>query len=180
MKEFVHRLRIEPDKTNRLIIAVTGENSTFVGMLKDLPVYLDQKVVKLNFLFVDGSPYEVIVGDPIMEILQGVLDLGYREESFSIDGQRVEITMELDCDHEDPGCKLETDSEDFTSATSGCSSDSSTSGSEAEVEMTLTIDGRWSDPIGGFEYGNQDGGDSEDESPSTKFHMKLRNYAYTD
>lgn len=38
-----------------------------VGMIKDVLIHLDDKVVKLNFLVVQCSPYDVIVGDPKMK-----------------------------------------------------------------------------------------------------------------
>lgn len=116
-KEFEGRLGIEPDKTKRRITAVTGEKSPLVGMLKYVPVSLDEKDVKLNFVVVKGSPYDVTVGNPTMESLERMLDLEHHVASFVVDGDKIEIPMHLDYVPEDPHYKAGTDTEDFTSAT---------------------------------------------------------------
>lgn len=52
--------------------------------------------MKLNFLVEEGSPYDVIVGDPTMEILEKVLDFGNRVASFVVTGDKIGIPMEPD------------------------------------------------------------------------------------
>lgn len=140
-KEFVHRLWIEDDKTKRGITAVTGEKSPVVGMLKDVVVHLDEKVVNLIFLVVEGSPFDVIVEDPTTQTMEGFLDLGNRVSSSVVDGEKIEIPMEPDYVHEDPGYKAGTDTEDFTSATSARESEEGIQkGSDTtEEELILMI-----------------------------------------
>lgn len=74
-----------------------------VGMIKDVLMNIDVKVVKINFLVVQGSPLDVIVGDPAMEIMEGVLNLVNRVASFIVDGDNIEIPMEPNYVQEDPG-----------------------------------------------------------------------------
>lgn len=131
-KEFVDCLGIEPDNTNRRITAVMGEKCPVVGMIKDVPIHLDKKVVNPNFLVVQGSPYDVIVGDPTMESMEGVLDLGHRVGSFVVYGDKIEIPREPEYVQEDAGYKVGTDTDDFTSATSAEESEER-QGSELEA-----------------------------------------------
>lgn len=65
-------------------------------MLKEKPINLDERIVKLCFLVVQSSPYDVIVSDPTMKSMEGVLDLEHRVSSFLIDGDKVEIPIEHD------------------------------------------------------------------------------------
>lgn len=76
LKKFVDRLGIELEKTKRRITAVTEEKSQMVGMIKVVTIHLDEKILKLRFLFVQGSLYDVIVDDATIESIEGVLDLG--------------------------------------------------------------------------------------------------------
>lgn len=92
-------------KIKRPINVVTGEKSPLVGMLKDVPVHLEKKIVNLSFLVVEGSPYDVFVRDPTMENMKGVLDLRKLVASFVINGNQVEIPMQPDHVQEDPVCK---------------------------------------------------------------------------
>lgn len=57
-KELVHRLGIEPDKTNRGMTDATREKAPVMETLRDVPVDLDEKIVKLGLLAVEGYPYE--------------------------------------------------------------------------------------------------------------------------
>lgn len=95
-KEFVDRFGSDTENTKQCINAVTGENSPVEGMLKNVPIRLKEKIAKLNFFVVEGSPFDVIVGDPTMENLKGVLDLENRVTSFGVDGAKIEIPMDPD------------------------------------------------------------------------------------
>lgn len=72
------RLKIEKNKTNRRITAVTGQKSPMVGIMKDVPDHCDNSVVKLDFLIEGESHYDVTDEDTTIEYLKGVIDLGYR------------------------------------------------------------------------------------------------------
>lgn len=113
-KEFVCRLGIEHDPTKRRIMAVTGQKSPVVRILRDVVIHLAEKFVKLSLLLIEGSQYEVIVGDPTMEGIRGALDLGNRVASAVVQGEKVDVPMYLYYVHEDPGYKYRADAEDFT------------------------------------------------------------------
>lgn len=105
-----------------------------------MPVHLDENVVKLTFLVVEGSPYDVIVGDPTMETMEGVLDLGNQVASFVVDGDKIEIPMEPDYIHGDPGYKSATDTDEFSSATSaGQSEEGNVTDSDTTEEELIVI-----------------------------------------
>lgn len=53
-------------------------------------------VVNLNFLVVEGSTFYVIRGDPAMERLKGVIDLGNRQVSLKKEGKTVIMPLEPD------------------------------------------------------------------------------------
>lgn len=142
-KEFVDRLGVDAEKTKRRITGVPEEKTPVFGILKDVPVHLDEKVVRMTFPVVEGLPYDVIVGDLTMETMEGVLELGNGFASFFVDGDKIELPMEPDYVHENPGYKAGTDTEDYISAKSagdpeeGRDTDSDT----MEEELILMING---------------------------------------
>lgn len=95
---------------------MTGKKSPVVRMLKDASIQIGNRKAKLNFLVIEGSPYDVIIGDPTREIISGVISFGNQVASFIIDSEKVEILMELDYVPEDPRYSSGTDRKDFTCA----------------------------------------------------------------
>lgn len=65
-----------------------------MGMLKDVPVHLEEKIMKPIFFVVEGLPYDVIFGVPTMEGVEGVLDLGNFVSTFFIGFNKVEIPIQ--------------------------------------------------------------------------------------
>lgn len=58
---------------------VTTGNTSFVkGTLTAVPVALEEMVVDLDFIVVDRSQLDVIIGDTAMEDLKGIIDIGNR------------------------------------------------------------------------------------------------------
>lgn len=72
----------ESDKTKSRITAVTCQKSSVVVMLNDVPIHFRQKIMKLSFLVLEGYLYKVIVGEPTVENISGVLDRRDRVASF--------------------------------------------------------------------------------------------------
>lgn len=72
--------------------------------------------MNLHFLVIENEPNDFIVGEPLMEILNGVLDIGNRLAPFTIEGETFQISMESDYFYEDLEAKNGTDSNYFTSA----------------------------------------------------------------
>lgn len=92
-KVFVQRLSLVPRETHKNITVATGTKSPVVGILTEVPVKFGDLVVNLYFLVVDGSPFDVIVGDPAMEELKGVIDLGNRQVRLTKEQKKVLIPL---------------------------------------------------------------------------------------
>lgn len=94
----------------------TGESCTVVGALKEVPISFGDSNTFLDFLVVEGAPFEAIIGDPSMEDINGILYLGLRQAHY-IDGSEVTIKITPHYPSME-GAGNETDTEDFSSATS--------------------------------------------------------------
>lgn len=72
---------------------MTGEKSEVVDILKDVPLNLVEKVLKLKCLVVEGFAYDVIIGELTMEGLDGISDVGNRVSSFVVACDKVQIQI---------------------------------------------------------------------------------------
>lgn len=86
-KKVADRFGVEPLKTIRRIKGISGVKYLVVGVLKEVPVQLEEKVFRINFLVVNGYPHGLILGIQTMEKLQCVLDFGNHMSSFNFDGE---------------------------------------------------------------------------------------------
>ena len=102
-----------------------GSNSLCLGTLKDVPTSFADATVHLDYLVVDGTPFDVIFGLPSLEDLQTCLDLGRQLVKVTVGDKTVKINLELNVVTEDVA-RSGTDNEDFTSD-SGANTESSTS-----------------------------------------------------
>lgn len=82
-----------------------------VGKFSSVPGASDDVVVKL--MVVDGSPFDVIIGNPAMGDLQGVFDFGKRTVRLTRGEHTVELPFERDYSREKESGKG-TDREEFT------------------------------------------------------------------
>lgn len=96
-KEVAERLGVGQLKTSHRIKEISGVESPVLGVLKEVPVQLEERVVRMNFLVVNGYPHEVIIWIPTREALWvraiflqplGFIHLGRRTLLFS-DGSEV-------------------------------------------------------------------------------------------
>ena len=77
-------------------------------------VSLNGTVTSLNFLVVEGSPVEILIGYPTLEELQACIDLGHQSVRIVLANKTVKMSLEFD--QVSPiVAGSETDSEDFTS-----------------------------------------------------------------
>lgn len=93
------RLGTKTGKENRRTTNVTGKKFHAVRILKNVPVQIVDRTVKLSFPFIEGSPYEVIIGDLTMESMNGVLRFDSRVALLIIAGDKIETAMERDEEH---------------------------------------------------------------------------------
>lgn len=57
--------------------------SSVIGNIKSVAVAFADMVVKLDLLVVEGCRFDFIIGDPAMEDLEGVIDIGKRTVSLN-------------------------------------------------------------------------------------------------
>lgn len=128
--DLVARPVAEPEGTIRTISEVTGNKSLVLGILRNVPLQLAERFVNLDFLVVDGSPYDVIIVYISMEGLRGVLVICNMLASFTIDDEVIQVPMEPDYVYVDVDKKDGKDSDDFTSASSAALSPEQSGGEE--------------------------------------------------
>lgn len=74
----------------------TVAKSPVVGAVGSVPIYFGDMVVELDFLVVEGSPLDVIIGDPTIKYLQGVIYIGKRVVQLTNIEHTVEFPLEPD------------------------------------------------------------------------------------
>lgn len=84
---------VVPKETTRNITMASGAHQPVVRVLKIVPATFGQSTVPLDFLVIDRPPFDVIIGDPSLEDMKGLLDLGRREPHFKIDGAEAVVTI---------------------------------------------------------------------------------------
>lgn len=82
-------------------------------------IIVDREGCQYPLLVDDGIQSDVIIRDPAMEELGGVMYIGNSLGSFTMGDKAVQVPMEPDHPHGDVGKNDRTDSEDFTVAQSG-------------------------------------------------------------
>ena len=107
-------LSLRPEATTRSITVADGTKAVVCGIVHGAPVSFGGLTEPLDFLVVEGTPFDVIIGCPALEKLQACLDLGQQHVTITVNGDTVQLGFEYDTsDYRllHPG----TDSEDFTS-----------------------------------------------------------------
>lgn len=83
-KTLYDRLSLTPDESNRRITTATCVKSHVHGILKDLTISFDHVVEPIDFLVIEGSPYEMRTGRSTIPKLNGVVQK---------DGEQVVIPL---------------------------------------------------------------------------------------
>ena len=142
------KLSLSPKPTSTKITVANGQKTTCLGSIEGVPVSLKGTVTSLNFLVVEGSPFDILIGYPTLEELQACIDLGHQSVKMVIGNKTSEMSLEFD--QVSPiVAGSETDSEEFISDVESFASESS---SEEETyvvailgddpfELDLTLDG---------------------------------------
>ena len=121
----VLELSLSPEPTMKRITVVDRSNSSCTGTLKDVPTSFAYATVHLDFLAVDGTPFDVIIGLPLLEDLQACFDVGKQLVKAIAGDKTVKINLVLNAPTGD-AARSGTDSEEFTSD-SRANTESSTS-----------------------------------------------------
>lgn len=70
------KMGFKPEEFPRRISTATGQNAKQLGVLKSLPITLGRIDEDMDFLVLEGCPYELTIGLPQMRKINGVLDCG--------------------------------------------------------------------------------------------------------
>lgn len=110
-------LYLSPLPTRKSITVADGHSTVSRGFLTGVHVSFGNVPVSFNFLVVDGTPFDIIIGCPALEMLQARIDMGEHHVTVTIGEQDVQLGLE----HDTRFCAIEnvTDSEDFTSYEEG-------------------------------------------------------------
>lgn len=95
-KTMAERLCVKPEHVPRTVTVSTGDNSAVLGIIAAVLVAFVDMVVNLDLIVGDGSPFDVIIGDPAMEDLHAIINIGKRTVRFTREAHTIERTMEPD------------------------------------------------------------------------------------
>lgn len=112
--ELCETLSLFPQPTTRRITVADGKNAFVRGVVQNVPVLFGELSEPLDYLVVEETAFEVIIGCRALEKLQACLDIGQQHVNITVNGDLVMPGFEYDTSHYrllHPG----TDSEDFTS-----------------------------------------------------------------
>lgn len=94
---FSQRLSLRFTSTTKCITVANGQICATVGIVQDVPISFLDKTLRLKFLVVKDSPFDVIVGIPTIERrLRAILDYDKLQVRMTIDGAKVELPLEQD------------------------------------------------------------------------------------
>ena len=108
-------LSLAPEATTKKITVADGTNAVVRGFLTEISVSFSNFTVRLDFLVVEGTPVDIIIGCPALEMLQARLDMGEQHVTITIGDQSVQMSFEYD-QYRMQDYQEGTDSEEFTSA----------------------------------------------------------------
>lgn len=86
-------LPLTPEESNKRIRTAICVKSPANGILKDVPISCDHVVELIDFLVIEGSPSEMVIGRSTMRKLNGVLTCGKQCFSREKDGEQVAIQL---------------------------------------------------------------------------------------
>ena len=91
-----------------------GANAPCLGSLHQIPTSFGELIVKLDFLVVKGTPFDLIIGLPTLEGLQACIDLNKQHVHMTAGEDSTRLGLIMDVEHVSRST-ASTDSEDFTS-----------------------------------------------------------------
>ena len=111
--KLVQKLSLTPKATKKHITVANGKDEPCMGILEQVPVSFGNLVSKMDFLVVNGAPYDVIIGLPALEEIQACIDLGRQHVQVTVNNRKTRLGLEMDNGPRED--ESSTDSEDFTS-----------------------------------------------------------------
>ena len=89
------KLSLSPKPTSTKITVANGQKTTCLGSIEDVSVLFNGTVNSLNVLVVEGSPVDILIGNPTLEELQACIDLGHQSLRMVIRNKTVKIVWSL-------------------------------------------------------------------------------------
>lgn len=113
---FVKRLPLTLDESNRRVTTAPCVKSPVDCILKYVPTSFSRVVEPIDFLVIEGRPYEMIIGHTRLRKLKCVIDCGKKCFSLVKDGEKVTIPLVYEYTRDERSLDgRATDREDFTS-----------------------------------------------------------------
>lgn len=94
--ELARRLYLSPQYTSKRIMVANGESSSCVGSLLDEPTIFGEQAVKLDFLVVNKSPFDLIIGLQTLTAMCARIDFGAQSVLVNIGSEEVVLSLEPD------------------------------------------------------------------------------------
>ena len=120
-------LSLSPEATTKTISVAEGTAVKVHGTVGKVPVSFAGLKDQLDFLVVEGTPFDGIIGCPALEKVQACLDLGQQQVTITVNGKTVQLGFESD-NSKFRALESGTDSEYFTSKESDDSAESDDEG----------------------------------------------------
>jgi len=134
------QLDIDVTPTSRRITVADGSSTGAHGTAEGVTIRFGDMRVRVDFLVIDGPPFDLIIGCPTLEKLEAQLDFGKQVVRFHHDGASVEVGLEYD--HAAQWrISSTTDSEEFTSEESSTQGDEPLPDDESNEEANAVIKG---------------------------------------
>ena len=137
--ELVKALSLTHDFKPKGITVANGVNCPTLGSVKNVPISFDGETLHMDFLAVEGSPFDIVIGIPTMALLRTKLDFERQVVRMTINKRTLEVPLELGIGKQ-PMIASGTDSADFTSESDLVPFSSSSSDEETnQDELVLAI-----------------------------------------
>ena len=89
-------LSLSPKPTSTNITVANGQKTTCLGSIEDVPISFNGTFTSLNFLVVEGSSVDILIGYPTPEELQACIHLGHQSVGMLIGNKTVNLSLEFD------------------------------------------------------------------------------------
>ena len=124
----VSNLCLTPQPSKKRIPVADGGNAPFIGALLQVPTSFGELSVNLDYLVVEGTPFDLIIGPTSLKKLQACIDVRKQHVQITVGEKTMKLGLEIEVEKREQSGSS-TDSEGFTSDTDAALDSSSASGS---------------------------------------------------
>lgn len=93
-KRLAERLAVTFERDPKQIITANGVSCVVLGVIRQVPILFDRKVVRMKFLVLQSTPFHIIIGKPRLEEMRGCLDFGSQMVTLHIEEKVVKLPFE--------------------------------------------------------------------------------------